>query len=257
MSELKLSCLYSDLKSAVDRYAELSHKVDFVDPEKSDVILVLGGDGFMLHSVHTYQHLHKPFYGMNCGSVGFLLNDFTDKKILQKILKAKKQILFPLRMKAELKGGEKIEAIAFNEISILRTSRQTASIRLLVNGIERISKLVGDGVLVATPAGSTAYNFSARGPIIPMGSNVLTLTPVSPFRPRRWNGALLPHDAVIEFENLDPEKRPIYVAADFKEWSDALLVEVHEDRSKSVTLLFNPDHALDDRIFNEQFTSGD
>ena len=126
MSELKLSCLYSDLKSAVDRYAELSHKVDFVDPEKSDVILVLGGDGFMLHSVHTYQHLHKPFYGMNCGSVGFLLNDFTDKKILQKILKAKKQILFPLRMKAELKGGEKIEAIAFNEISILRTSRQTA-----------------------------------------------------------------------------------------------------------------------------------
>jgi NAD+ kinase len=194
---------------------------------------------------------------MNCGSVGFLLNEFTDKKVPDKISKAKKQVLFPLKMKADLKNGDIVEALAFNEVSILRRSRQTANIRLIVNGIERISRLVSDGVLVATPAGSTAYNFSARGPIIPMGSNVLTLTPVSPFRPRRWNGALLPHDAIIRFENLDPEKRPIYIAADFKEWSDALTVEVSEDRKKSATLLFNPDHALDDRIFNEQFTYGD
>ena len=257
MPQPRFSCLYSDSETALERYADLSSTIDFVDPENSDIIIVLGGDGFMLHSVHEYRHLQKPFYGMNCGSVGFLLNEFTYKKIHQKISKAKKQILFPLRMKADLKSGEKIDALAFNEVSILRTSRQTANIRLLVNGIERISRLVGDGVLVATPAGSTAYNFSARGPIIPMGSNVLTLTPVSPFRPRRWNGAILPHDAVIQFENLNPEKRPIYVAADFKEWSDALIVEVHEDRSKSATLMFNPDHALDDRIFNEQFTYGD
>jgi len=257
MPELKLSCIYSDTETALERYADLSYKIDFVDPEKSDAIIVLGGDGFMLLTVHEYRHLEKPFYGMNCGSVGFLLNEFSDKKLESKIEKAKHQILFPLKMKAELKNGESVETIAFNEVSILRRSRQTANIRLLVNGVERISRLVSDGVLVATPAGSTAYNFSARGPIIPMGSNVLALTPVSPFRPRRWNGALLPHNATIRFENLDPEKRPIYISADFKEWSGVLSVEVVEDRSKPTTLLFNPDHALDDRIFSEQFTSGD
>lgn len=257
MPDLKLSCLYSDTETALERYAELSYKIQFLDPENSDVIIVLGGDGFMLHSVHEHQHLKKPFYGMNCGSVGFLLNEFTDKDVMDRISTAKPETLFPLRMKAELKSGEIVEALAFNEVSILRRSRQTANIRLLVNGIERIPRLVSDGILVATPAGSTAYNFSARGPIIPMGSNVLALTPVSPFRPRRWNGALLPHDAVIRFENLDPEKRPIYISADFKEWSDALSIEVSEDRSKSAELLFNPDHALDDRIFSEQFTYGD
>lgn len=257
MPDLKLSCLYSDTETALERYAELSYKIQFLDPENSDVIIVLGGDGFMLHSVHEHQHLKKPFYGMNCGSVGFLLNEFTDKNVMDRISTAKPETLFPLRMKAELKSGEIVEALAFNEVSILRRSRQTANIRLLVNGIERIPRLVSDGILVATPAGSTAYNFSARGPIIPMGSNVLALTPVSPFRPRRWNGALLPHDAVIRFENLDPEKRPIYISADFKEWSDALSIEVSEDRSKSAELLFNPDHALDDRIFSEQFTYGD
>lgn len=257
MPDLKLSCLYSDTETALERYAELSYKIQFLDPENSDVIIVLGGDGFMLHSVHEHQHLKKPFYGMNCGSVGFLLNEFTDKNVMDRISTAKPETLFPLRMKAELKSSEIVEALAFNEVSILRRSRQTANIRLLVNGIERIPRLVSDGILVATPAGSTAYNFSARGPIIPMGSNVLALTPVSPFRPRRWNGALLPHDAVIRFENLDPEKRPIYISADFKEWSDALSIEVSEDRSKSAELLFNPDHALDDRIFSEQFTYGD
>jgi NAD+ kinase len=254
MPELKLSCLYSDIEIALEKYADLSYNIDFHDPKDSDAIVVLGGDGFMLHSVHEYRYLEKPFYGMNCGSVGFLLNEFTDKDVKHRILKAKKQILFPLKMKATLKNGENVEALAFNEVSILRHSRQTANIRIVINGIERIPRLVSDGVLVATPAGSTAYNFSARGPIIPMGSNVLTLTPVSPFRPRRWNGALLPHDAMIRFENLDPNKRPIYISADFKEWPDVLAVEVSEDRSQPATLLFNPDHALDDRIFSEQFT---
>ena len=257
MSEIKLACIYSDTETALERYVELSSMIDFVDPEKSDAIIVLGGDGFMLLSVHEYRYMEKPFYGMNCGSVGFLLNEFTNKKVEAKIRNAKQQVLFPLKMKAELKNGDTVEAMAFNEVSILRRSRQTANIRLIVNGIERISKLVSDGVLVATPAGSTAYNFSARGPIIPMGSNVIALTPVSPFRPRRWNGALLPHDAIIHFENLDPDKRPIYISADFKEWTDVLSVEISEDPAKSAILLFNPDHALDDRIFSEQFTSGD
>jgi NAD+ kinase len=257
MPEHKLSCLYSDTETALERYAELTYKIDFVKPEDSDAIIVLGGDGFMLHSLHEYGYLEKPFYGMNCGSVGFLLNEFTDKDVKVKISRAKHQVLFPLKMKAVLINGERVEAMAFNEVSILRRTRQTANIRLIVNGIERISSLVSDGVLVATPAGSTAYNFSARGPIIPMGSNVLAVTPVSPFRPRRWNGALLPHDATIRFENLDPEKRPVYISADFKEWTDILAVDISEDRSKSTTLLFNPDHALDDRIFSEQFTSGD
>jgi NAD+ kinase len=211
----------------------------------------------MLLSLHDFHHLGKPFYGMNCGSVGFLLNEFSDKDVEAKILKAKKHVLFPLHMKAKLKNGDTVETLAFNEVSILRRSRQTASIRLIVNGIERISRLVGDGILVATPAGSTAYNFSARGPIIPMGSNVLALTPVSPFRPRRWNGALLPHTADIRFENLNPVKRPLYISADFKEWSDILTVDVKEDRDQPATLLFDPDHALDDRIFSEQFTYGD
>jgi len=257
MPEIQLACIYSDTETALERYAELSAYIDFVNPEKADVIIVLGGDGFMLLSVHEYRYLEKPFYGMNCGSVGFLLNEFTNKQVESKILKAKEQVLFPLRMKAQLTNGDTVEAIAFNEVSILRRSRQTANIRLIVNGIERISLLVSDGVLVSTPAGSTAYNFSARGPIIPMGSNVLALTPVSPFRPRRWNGALLPHDATIRFENLDPDKRPIYISADFKEWTDIISVEITEDRTKPATLLFDPDHALDDRIFSEQFTSGD
>lgn len=257
MSGFKLSCLYSDSETALERYADLSSHIDFVEPHDSNVILVLGGDGFMLHALHEYRQLNKPFYGINCGSVGFLLNEYTDREIELRVTSAKAQVLFPLKMEALLENGDRVEAIAFNEVSILRGTRQTANIRLLINGIERISQLVSDGVLVATPAGSTAYNFSARGPIIPMGANVLALTPVSPFRPRRWNGALLPHDAVIRFENLDPEKRPVYISADFKEWTDLLSVEIREDRSKPATLLFNPDHALDDRIFNEQFTLGE
>lgn len=257
MPDLKVACIQSGTVPAEEKYKILSGIYDFVDTEAADYIIILGGDGFMLHSLHTYRHLEKPFYGMNCGTVGFLLNEFSSENLIQKLKIAKMQVLYPLKMVVEMVDGTIGEALAFNEVSILRRTRQTANIRLLINGVERISNLVSDGILVATPAGSTAYNFSARGPIIPMGSNVLALTPVSPFRPRRWNGALLPHDATIRFENLDPEKRPIYISADFKEWSHVKLVEVQEDRSQPATLLFNPDHALDDRIFSEQFTYGD
>ncbi len=228
-----------------------------MEPEEADFIVVLGGDGFMLHSMHQYHHLRKPFYGMNCGTYGFLMNNYSKGSFLDKLQNTKKEVLYPLNMEASLKNGKTGKGMAFNEVSLIRHTRQTANIRVLVNGIERIPRLVCDGALVATPAGSTAYNFSAHGPIIPIGTGVLALTPVSPFRPRRWNGALLPHTAQVRFENLDPDKRPVYVSADFKEWPDAIAVDINEDRSREVYLLFDQDHTLDDRIFSEQFAYGD
>jgi NAD+ kinase len=194
---------------------------------------------------------------MNCGTYGFLMNDFSDDDIQNRINNTKKEILHPLTMKASLKTGEIANGVAYNEVSLFRRTRLTANISVHVNGVERIPKLVCDGALVATPAGSTAYNFSAHGPIIPIGSNVLALTPVSAFRPRRWNGALLPHTATVRFINLDPDKRPVYVSADFKEYPDVISVDIKEDRKREVYLLFDRDHTLDDRIFSEQFATGD
>jgi NAD+ kinase len=254
---LKIACIHSDTSTAYDRFSLLRKNQQLVAPDAADAIVVLGGDGYMLHSLHEYGHLGIPFYGMNCGTYGFLMNDFSDDDILERIQSTKKEILHPLTMKAVLKSGDTATGVAFNEVSLFRRTRQTANIAVFVNEVERISRLVCDGALVATPAGSTAYNFSAHGPIIPIGSNVLALTPVSAFRPRRWNGALLPHTAVVRFENLDPEKRPVYVSADFKEWPDVISVEIREDRSREVYLLFDQDHTLDDRIFNEQFAVGD
>lgn len=257
MSETKIACDYSDNKAATELYHKFSRKYSLVSPAEADVLIILGGDGFMLHSLHKYMDIDKPFYGINCGTYGFLMNEFSNEDLMDKLLKAQEAILYPLSMNASLKNGKTAEAIAFNEVSLIRHTRQTAIIQVLVNDVERISKLMCDGALVATPAGSTAYNFSAHGPIIPIGSNMLALTPVSPFRPRRWNGALLPHTARVKFINIDPEKRPVYVSADFMEWPDVIEVEVKEDRSKQVSLMFDPDHTLEDRIFNEQFAYGD
>ena len=254
---MKIACIHSDTPTAVERFSLLKQNQDLVLPEEADTILVLGGDGYMLHSLHEFGHLGKPFYGMNCGTYGFLMNDFSEDDIVKRIQRTKKEILHPLSMRATLKSGDITSGVAFNEVSLFRRTRQTANIAVIVNEVERISRLVCDGALVATPAGSTAYNFSAHGPIIPIGSNVLALTPVSPFRPRRWNGALLPHTAIIRFVNLDPQKRPVYVSADFKEFPDVISVDIQEDRTRQVYLLFDRDHSLDDRIFNEQFAVGD
>lgn len=254
---MKIACIHSDTDTTLKRLTLLKKNKQLVSPEEADFIIVLGGDGFMLHSLHEYGHLGIPFYGMNCGTFGFLMNDLSDDDIEKRLEQTKREVLYPLTMKAALHSGETATGIAFNEVSLFRRTRQTANIAVSVNGVERISKLVCDGALVATPAGSTAYNFSAHGPIIPIGSNVLALTPVSPFRPRRWNGALLPHTATIRFVNLDPNKRPAYVSADFKEWPDVISVDIKEDRSKEVHLLFDQNHSLDDRIFNEQFTYGE
>lgn len=254
---MKIACIHSETDIALRRFSLLKKRQQLVTPEHADHIVVLGGDGFMLHSLHEYGHLGKPFYGMNCGTFGFLMNDFSEDDIKKRLKHTKTEVLHPLTMKATLHTGETATGVAFNEVSLFRRTRQTANIAVIVNGVERISKLVCDGALVATPAGSTAYNFSAHGPIIPIGSNVLALTPVSPFRPRRWNGALLPHTATIRFVNLDPDKRPVYVSADFKECPDVISVDIKEDRSKEVHLLFDQYHSLDDRIFNEQFTYGE
>lgn len=254
---MKIACIHSDSLTARERFSLLKKNQKLVSPEEADYIVVLGGDGYMLHSMHEYGHLGIPFYGMNCGTYGFLMNDFSKEDMLDRLNNTKKEILHPLTMKAKLKTGELATGVAFNEVSLFRRTRQTANIAVFVNEVERIPRLVCDGALLATPAGSTAYNFSAHGPIIPIGSNVLALTPVSAFRPRRWNGALLPHTAVVRFENLDPEKRPVYASADFKEWPDVISVEIREDRNREVYLLFDQNHTLDDRIFNEQFAVGD
>jgi len=257
MKTPSIACIYADSEIAIETYQFFSKQIVFTGVEEADYILVLGGDGFMLHALHLYGHLKIPFYGINCGSLGFLLNHFSRIPLVERLRNAKEQVLFPLKMTACFNNGKEEDAMAFNEVSVMRHTRQTSNIRVVINDIERIPNLICDGIMVSTPAGSTAYNYSARGPIIPIGANVLALTPVSPFRPRRWNGALLPHNATIIFENLNPEKRPIYAAADFKEWPDIRRVVIREDRSMMVRLMFDPEHALEDRIFSEQFAYGE
>lgn len=225
-----------------------------VDLEEADVIVVLGGDGFMLHTLHQSIHQGKYFYGMNRGSVGFLMNRYSEADLLERLEHAVMTTLFPLEMTAEVFQDGIKKRLAINEVYLLRETAQAAKIRVDVDGITRIEELVCDGVMVATSAGSTAYNFSAHGPILPIGSGLLALTPVSAFRPRRWRGALLPHRATVEFHILDPEKRPVSAVADNLEVRDVRYVRVHEDQSRPLNLLFDPEHHLEERILNEQFS---
>lgn len=251
---MKLACIHSDSQQAKDSHNLLSKRYGVVPCDEAEVIVVLGGDGLMLHSLHKFVDAGKRIYGMNCGTVGFLLNEFSLDNLTERIEAANRITLHPLHMLARSEDGGETEEIAFNEVSIIRYCNQTANLRVMVNGVERISKYVGDGIMVSTPAGSTAYNLSAHGPILPLGSNVLAVTPVSPFRPRRWHGALISNDSIVEFINLDPRKRPIGAAADFHEVRNAVSVKVREDRSRSCELLFDPNHSLEERIFNEQFS---
>ncbi|MBM3632958.1 MAG: NAD kinase [Alphaproteobacteria bacterium] len=223
------------------------------EPEKADVIIVLGGDGFMLKTLHLYQSLDKPVYGMNCGSVGFLMNTFQQSNLLKRLAKANETILHPLKMIATDSRGGEITAHAINEVSLLRQSAQAAKIRISVDQIVRLDALVCDGILIATPAGSTAYNLSAHGPIIPMNANLLAMTPISAFRPRRWRGALLPDIAKVTLEILETNKRPVSASADDLEVRDVQKVEVCQDSKTQYRLLFDPDHNLDERILGEQF----
>ena len=248
-----IACVASPSPEAQAGMNELARRYPLVPVERADVIVVLGGDGFLLHTMHTHLDTGLPIYGMNRGTVGFLLNEFAPDDLPDRLNAARCQALHPLSMTATTTTGEIHTALAFNEVSLLRYSKQSAHIRVCINGQERLENLVCDGIMVATPAGSTAYNLSARGPIIPLGSNVLALTPVSPFRPRRWHGALLPHTAVVEFEILNPEKRPVGASADSLEVREVACLAVSENQDLSANVLFDPGHSLEERIFNEQF----
>ncbi len=222
--------------------------------EQAAVVVALGGDGFMLETIHRVLPLHIPVYGMNCGSVGFLMNSFSEDDLPGRLARAQAAVLYPLRMHTVSADGAEAEALAFNEVSLLRQLRQTSKIRVTVDGRVRLPELACDGILISTPAGSTAYNLSAHGPIVPLSANLLPLTPISAFRPRRWRGALLPSTAKVLFEVLEPDKRPTAAVADFTEVRDVLSVAVSEHRSTSITVLFDPDRVLSERIIAEQFT---
>lgn len=221
--------------------------------DDADVIVGLGGDGLMLECLHKVLGSDKPVYGMNCGSVGFLMNEFAEAGLIERITHAQPSRLHPLRMHAVTISGTVEEAMAINEVALLRQLRQAAKIRIVIDQRERLAELICDGVLISTPAGSTAYNLSAHGPIIPLSANLLPLTPISAFRPRRWRGALLPASADVFFEILEPGKRPVAAVADFTEVRDVVSVAVSEDRTIAATVLFDPNRALSERILNEQF----
>jgi NAD+ kinase len=218
-----------------------------------DIVVALGGDGFMLQTLHAFTKLAKPIYGMNRGTVGFLMNEYGQDGLTERLAAAEKAVIHPLRMTAH-SNSRMIEARAFNEVSLLRETRQAAKIRIMVDGKPRISELICDGVLVSTPVGSTAYNLSAHGPILPIDAALLALTPISAFRPRRWRGALLPHRAKVRFEMLENEKRPVSAVADDFEVRDVDYVDVAEDRSIAMTMLYDAGHNLDERILSEQFS---
>jgi NAD+ kinase len=222
-------------------------------PEKADVIVALGGDGMMLQTLHHYMGTDIPIYGMNRGSVGFLMNEYRVEGLQQRLAEAKVNTIHPLWAGVQFTDGSEGEALAINEVHLFRLSHQAARLRVTVDGTVRLEELICDGVLVATPAGSTAYNLSVHGPILPINASLLALTPISPFRPRRWRGALLPRSAKVIINVLEPHKRPVSAVADHKEFRKVVKVEIAEERSMGLRLMFDPGHELDDRILAEQF----
>ena len=237
--------------------AELADAADWVDPADADVVIALGGDGFLLQTLHTMLDRRRPVpvFGMNLGTVGFLMNEWRLHGLVDRLERAKAFKVTPLLVTVTGIDGRIHQMPAINEVSVLRETRQTAKIEVMVNDRVVLPELACDGILAATPAGSTAYNLSAHGPILPLGSNLLALTPISPFRPRRWRGAILPDKARIRWRVLDPDKRPVSAVADQHEIRDVALVDIAMDRARELTLLFDPEHALDDRITMEQFIS--
>ena len=249
--------LASPTEGAQEAEAELRQLYSFVDLEKAEQVVALGGDGFLLQTLHDMLEAGRllPVFGMNLGTVGFLMNSWRSDDLFERIGAARPFRVAPLRMEAVTAAGVAVDYPAINEVSLLRETRQTAWIEVSVNGRVVLPQLVCDGVLVATPAGSTAYNLSAQGPILPLGSNLVALTPISPFRPRRWRGALIPDDYRITFRVIDPTKRPVSAVADQREVRDVASVAVSVDRGRELTILFDADHSLDERITQEQFTA--
>ncbi len=252
----RLALIASPTERAQEAAEALRGSADWVPLEQADVAVVLGGDGFMLETMHRMidGDLLRPVYGFNLGTVGFLMNRYQKNcRVFDRVAKARPIAVSPLRMEATTQAGETQSFYAINEVSLLRETRQTAKIEIAVNERVRIAELAGDGVLLATPVGSTAYNYSAGGSILPLDSQTLALTPLSPFRPRRWKGAILPDRSRVTFRVLEPGKRPVAAVADQKELRDVAEVRIEIDRSRALTLLFDPGHALDDRIVAEQF----
>lgn len=255
-NDLKLALVVSDSAKAQEGAAPLRDAHDWVKPSDADVLVVLGGDGFLLHVLHEMldKGRLRPCYGLNLGTVGFLMNRGNGKRtISERVARARKVAVKPLEMRVITQDDREFCFYAINEVSLLRETRQTAKLEVKINGKVRMAELAGDGVLVATPAGSTAYNLSANGPILPLGSNMLALTPISPFRPRRWRGAILPDSAEVEFRVRESVKRPVSAVADQKEVRDVKDVKIMAARDKELTLLFDPGASLEERIFAEQF----
>jgi len=249
----KIALVASETDTAQAAAHALRQTYDFVSIEEADIIVALGGDGFILHLIHDIMPHKASIFGMNRGTIGFLLNDFQEHNLIARINSSLPVTLHPLRMIAQTENGDQIEALAINEVSLLRQTQQTAKVRIRVDGKVRMEELVCDGVLLSTPAGSTAYNLSAHGPIIPMNSDIMAMTPISAFRPRRWKGALLPQSAHVTFEIIEPLKRPVSAVADTTEVRHITKVDIRQDRSIKINLLFDSNHTLEERIFNEQF----
>jgi NAD+ kinase len=252
-SDPKIAFLASSVPEAQQALVTLRARHGTHAPEAADVIVALGGDGFMLHSLHATQALDIPVYGMNRGTVGFLMNTFALDDLPQRLEAAQEEVLNPLHMTARTQSGTAHDALAINEVSLLRQGPQAAKLRISVDGKLRMDELVCDGALVATPAGSTAYNYSAHGPILPIGADVLALTAVAAFRPRRWRGALLPKSALVRIDVLEPQKRPVMADADGKSVRDVVCVEIRSEPQVRHRLLFDPGHGLEERLIREQF----
>ncbi len=250
-----LAIVAADAEAPQAALAELRARYQTVSPDEADVVVALGGDGFMLETLHRYMDRHVPIFGMHRGTIGFLMNTYDPDRLLERLALAEPVQLHPLSMTAVSADGTETQALAINEVSLMRQTRQMAKVRITVDGVQRLDELMCDGVMVATPAGSTAYNLSAHGPIIPLNAGVLALTPISAFRPRRWRGAILAHSAVVRFDVLEPDKRPVSATADSAEVRRVLSVEVSETRDTKLTLLFDHDQNLQERVLKEQFAS--
>jgi NAD+ kinase len=251
----RVAFVASEAEPAQQALHELRQRYGTIAPQEANVIVPLGGDGFMLETLHRFVEQGVPIFGMHRGSVGFLMNSYRVEDLVERITTAQPVELHPLEMSAAEEDGRYRRAIAFNEVSLLRESRQAAKLRISVDDIVRLDELMADGILLSTPVGSTAYNFSAHGPIIPLGAGIMALTPISAFRPRRWRGALLPHGARVKIDALETDKRPVSAVADFTEVRDVVSVEIRENREVAMTLLFDHEANLEERVFKEQFLS--
>jgi NAD+ kinase len=252
---MRFAFVASDISVAQQARRKLVDRYGDVSPEQAELIVALGGDGFMLRTLHAYRALEVPVYGMKLGRVGFLMNKHRLPELPERIALAHTAVLYPLEMHTTDAQGDVSVAIAFNEVSLLRQSNQAAHVEVQLNETVKLANLVCDGILVSTPAGSTAYNLSAHGPILPLDANVLALTPISPFRPRRWRGAILPHRTEVGLRVLDPGKRPVSATADFHEVRDVRDVMIRQSKGQGVQLLFDPEHSLEQRILDEQFAA--